>query len=198
VTAFGWTLLVAAIAAPPAAAQDPRLRDRLDAATASRIEQLTDSARRLGLPAEPLVLKALEGKSNGAPNGRIVDAVGLLLDALGAARTELGAGSSSEELVAGALWLRAGGDGGALATLRRAAPGRPLAVALAVSTELLSRGFSRAAAVESTSSLLAARVSDADFMTFRDRVEEAVRRGTGYDAAIRNEVARIQSGRRQP
>jgi hypothetical protein len=71
-------------------------------------------------------------------------------------------------------------------------------VALAISTELLSRGFSAEAAVESTASLLAARLSDADFLAFRDRVDAAVRGGARFDAAIRSEVAKVRAERRPP
>ena len=45
-----------------ATAQDARLAERLDTATAAGVQQLVDSARRAGLPTEPLVQKALEGR----------------------------------------------------------------------------------------------------------------------------------------
>jgi len=191
-------LLGSLVAAPAAFGQDPRLRDRLDPETAGRVDQVVDSARKLGLPTEPLIQKALEGHSKGAPNARIVTAVGALLDALAGARASLGARSSEEELVAGALWIRAGGAAGDLAAFRRSAPTRPLAVPIAVSTELLSRGYARAGAVESASALLSAGISDAEFVALKRRVDEAVRGGTRFDAAVRTEVIKAQAGRKQP
>jgi hypothetical protein len=186
------------LSAPAAFAQDARLRDRLDPETAGRVEQMVDSARKLGLPTEPLVQKALEGKSKGAPNARIVTAVDALLDALAGARASLGSRSSDEELVAGALWIRAGGAAADLAAFRRSAPSRPLAVPIAVSTELLSRGYARAGAVESASALLSAGLSDAEFVALKRRVDEAVKGGSRFDAAVRTEVAKVQAGRKQP
>jgi hypothetical protein len=180
------------------AAQDPRLKERLDSTTTARVTQLVDSARRSNLPTEPLVLKALEGHSKGASGERIIAAVGALLDALGTARAGLGSGSTADELSAGALWIRGGGDAAGLSVLRRAGPGRSLGVALAVSTEVMSRGFSRTAAVETTAALLGARLSDAEFMAFRDRVDRAVRQGSRFDTAIQNEVARVRANRREP
>ena len=50
--------LVATLLARPAAAQDPRL-ERLDAGTRPLVAALVDSARTAGLPAEPLVQRAL-------------------------------------------------------------------------------------------------------------------------------------------
>jgi hypothetical protein len=190
-------LLASPIAAPAAFGQDPRLRDRLDPETAGRVEQVVDSARKLGLPTEPLILKALEGRSKGAPNARILLAVGALLDALEGAKASLGARSSEEELVAGALWIRAGGTAADLAQFRRSGPGRPLAVPIAVSTELLSRGYARSGAVESASALLSAGISDAEFVALKRRVDEAVKGGTRFDRAVQSEVAKVQ-GRKQP
>ena len=53
-----------------AAAQDARLAERLDAATAASVQQMVDSARTGGLPTEPLVQKALEGGTLGASGER--------------------------------------------------------------------------------------------------------------------------------
>ena len=53
------------------AAQDHRLTERLDAATAEGVQRVVDSAHAEGLPTEPLVQKALEGKTMGATSGRI-------------------------------------------------------------------------------------------------------------------------------
>ena len=174
-------------------AQEPRLRARLDPPTAMRVETIVDSARRMSLPTEPLVQKALEGESKGAPPDRIVSAVGSLLDALSLSRIGLGAGATGEELVAGALWIKAGGQADDLATLRQAAasPDRALVVPIAISADLVARGWPRAEAFASVKTLLVARLSDADFIALRDRVDQAVRSGSRLVPAVRAEVARL-------
>ena len=186
-------LLAAAIVASsgPLSAQEPRLQARLDPATAVRVEQLVDSAKKIGLPSEPLIQKALEGQSKGAAGDRIVVAVGALLDGLALARTNLGPGSVSEELVAGALWIRAGGGVPELAGFRRTAPKRILAVPIAISADLLARGWPAKQASETVRALLRTDVTDGDFLALRDRVDRAVRGGAKLDAAVRTEVARL-------
>ena len=194
-----WVWLSAAMTALSATSvvgQDTRLQERLDHSTATRVQHLVDSARGIGLPTEPLVLKALEGQSKGAGSARIIAAVGELLNALGLARQHLGPASASDELVAGALWIRAGGGAEDLATFRALAPGRPLAVPLAISTELVSRGYSPRGAVESASTLLSAKISDSEFLALRDRVDRAVQRGSRFDNAVQTEVTRIREAKR--
>ena len=97
-------LTLSALLALPAAAQaqDGRLTERLDAATAARVQQVVDSARRAGLPNEPLVQKALEGATLGASNDRIVAAVQSLHGQLRRARGALGGDASDAELTAAA------------------------------------------------------------------------------------------------
>src|SRR2546428_9607276 len=99
----------ALLAAPPAAAQqvDPRL-ERLDAAARPVVAALIDSARAASLPTEPLVQRALEGATKGAPEDVIVAAVRRLAVDLGRAREALGSTASPAELNAGAAALRAG------------------------------------------------------------------------------------------
>src|SRR6266516_1976943 len=80
-------LLVAAqVGAPaPALIQDPRL-DRLDPDTRVQVSTVLDSARRVGLPTEPLIQRALEGATKAAPGSRIVAAVRRLSADLSARR----------------------------------------------------------------------------------------------------------------
>ena len=84
------------VVASTAGAQDIRLRNRLDAATATRVGAIIDSARFDGLPTRPLTSKALEGASKGAPGPRIVAAVSRLAGELRTARDVLGPASESE------------------------------------------------------------------------------------------------------
>ncbi|MGH7675042.1 MAG: hypothetical protein ACREMV_07200, partial [Gemmatimonadales bacterium] len=74
--------LVAMAAASPAGAQDPRL-GRLDPATQAAVGAVIDSARAVGLPAEPLIDRALEGSTKRAAGDLIVAAVRRLAAQLG-------------------------------------------------------------------------------------------------------------------
>src|SRR6266566_8930020 len=71
--------LAAAFVAGTAAGQDPRLT-RLPAEAQAPVGALVDSARAAGLPAEPLVQRALEGATKQAPGDLIVAAVQRLAD----------------------------------------------------------------------------------------------------------------------
>jgi hypothetical protein len=154
-----------------AAAQDPRLEARLDSTTRARVEAALASARAGGLPTEPLVQKALEGATMGAPGGRIVRAVETLRDNLRGARGALGSGATESELVAGAASLRAGVPGASLRELRATRPDQPLAVPLAVLTDLIARGIPMSTAEASVMALARDGGGDADFLALRRRLE---------------------------
>ncbi len=176
---------------------EPRLRARLDSVTARTVEAIVDSARIRGLPTEPLIQKALEGRAKGAPGPRIVAAVGILLDGLRRAQSALGPGARGDDLLAGSLWFRAGGSPEQLGRLRLAAPDRSLAVAIAVSAELLTRGWPPEEATELLERLFRARVSDSAFLALRTGVNDAVRGGASLVPAVRAEVARLVPGKGQ-
>src|SRR5947208_6338147 len=119
---------LAALVAVTAAAQDrqgrqgqndPRL-ERLDAGARPLVASVIDSARAAGLPTEPLVQRALEGATKGAPGTLIASAVQRLAADLGRARAVLGAGATPPELEAGARAPAAGGGPRVLTQLRRA------------------------------------------------------------------------------
>src|SRR5690606_41087072 len=69
---------------------DQRLVNRFPASVAVRLDALVDSAASLGLPTEPLVLRALEGGAKGVPADRIQTSLSRLLGSLGRARDALG------------------------------------------------------------------------------------------------------------
>src|SRR2546428_3155761 len=100
-------ILAVLLIAVRAAAQIPRL-DRLDPDTRAQVTAVVDWARLAGLPAEPLIQRALEGATKGAPGPRIVTAVRRLSTDLGTARAALGDEASAPELEAGVAALRAG------------------------------------------------------------------------------------------
>lgn len=163
-------------------AQDARLSERLDPATAHGVLAELDSARAERLPVRPLELKALEGASKQAPGGRIVAAVRDLRHRLAAAREALGAGSTGDELVAGAAALRAGVDPGVLRRLRR--DRRSVAVPLAVLTDLVARGVPVDSSSRSVVELARRRATDAQFLALQQAVEADIAAGIPASLAV--------------
>jgi hypothetical protein len=162
------------------AVQDPRL-ERLDPDTRAAVRAIVDSARRAGLPSEPLVQRALEGATKGATGPRIVAAVRRLSFDLGTARGALGTNASTPELEAGAAALRAGATPELLTHLRDVRK-PPLTMALSVLADLVASGVppdSAAAAIL----VLAPKARDADLVEFRRAVERDIALGAPPGAA---------------
>ena len=172
-------MAVLALLALPAAAraQDARLTERLDAATATQVQQVVDSARQAGLPSEPLVQKALEGATLGANDDRIVAAVQTLHGQLRRAREALGGGAGEAELTAAAGALRAGLEPSALRRLQSLRPDQPLVVPIAVLTDLVAEGVPPSDATRSVLDLARDGRPDAEFVALRRQV----RGGAGAD-----------------
>jgi hypothetical protein len=171
---------------PPAVeAQDQRLVDRLDGPTAGRVAALVDSARVERLPTEPLVQKALEGATMGASGERITRAVQVLRDNLRGARSALGTEATEPELVAGAASLRAGVPAASLRELRATRRGQPLAVPLAVLTDLIAGGTPMPAAEASVLALARDGGADADFLALRRRLERERETGSEPEPSVR-------------
>jgi hypothetical protein len=161
-------------------AQDPRL-DRLDPDIRAAVTSVVDSARGVGLPAEPLIQRALEGATKRAPGSRILLAMRRLTADLGAAREALGDKASTPELEAGAAAIRAGVAPGVLTDLRNVRH-PPLTMAFAVLADLVASGVpvdSAAAAVLA----LAPSARDADLVEFRRAVERDIALGAPPAAA---------------
>lgn len=168
-------LLLAAVTLPAAAAaQDQRLARRLDPAVHAQVVALLDSARAADLPLEPLVDRALEGASKGAPGPLIVNAVRKLAADLAAAREALRGGAPAE-LEAGASALRAGVTRSALSSLRQTRPRQTLTVPLAVLADLVARGVPADSATAFVLAIAAA--SDEQLVAFQRNVERDIALG---------------------
>jgi hypothetical protein len=154
-----------------AAAQDARLTERLDTATASSVQQVVDAARSAGLPTEPLVQKALEGGTLGASGARIVAAVEALHGQLGRARAALGGGASEAALTAAAGALRAGLPPVSLRRLQSLRSGRPLVVPIAVLTDLVAEGVPAEQATQSVLDLARDGRPDDEFVALRRQIQ---------------------------
>lgn len=180
----GCVLALSMLAAVASAhAQEERLRGRLDGSTHAAVSAVIDSARRAGLPLEPLVNKALEGASKNAPGPRIASAVLSLSGHLLTARAALGAESSAAELTAGADAVRAGARQAHLARLRESRPGASLLVPLGVLTDLVARGVPVETAASVVLVLAERGAADADFLTLRREVERDIVAGAPPAAA---------------
>ncbi|MGH7578661.1 MAG: hypothetical protein ACREM9_00700 [Gemmatimonadales bacterium] len=175
VRALALALLIALPAR--AAAQDARLAERLDSATAARVQRVVDSARQAGLPTEPLVQKALEGGTLGASDERILAAVEALQGQLGRARDALGGKASEGELTAAAGALRAGLPPSALQRLQSLRSGRPLVVPIAVLTDLVAEGVPAEQATRSVLDLARDGRPDDEFIALRRQVQRQGRAG---------------------
>jgi hypothetical protein len=173
-------ILAALLLVTQVAAQDPRL-ERLDPDTRAAVAAVVDSAHGIGLPVEPIIQRALEGTTKGAPGPRIVAAVRRLAVDLGTARTALGTSASEPELEAAVAALRAGATPQVIAHLRDVRR-PPLTMALSVLADLVASGVpadSAAAAVLA----LAPKARDADLVEFRRAVEHDIALGAPPGAA---------------
>jgi hypothetical protein len=150
-------------------AQDPRLGSRLDPITAGAVQRLVDSARTAGLPAEPLVQKALEGKTLGASGERIRAAVSALYDQLRRARAALGSSATDAEVTAGAGAIRAGVPADTLRRLRTLRSDRSLVVPISVLTDLMAEGTPPDRAYRSVFDLARDGRPDDEFLALRNR-----------------------------
>jgi hypothetical protein len=176
------TFALAVVAlARPGFAQDPRL-DRLAPDARASMASLIDSARAAGLPAEPLVDRALEGASKGAATPLIVAAVRRLAADLGRARDALGRTAGPAELSAGVDALRAGAPADVLVRLREALGLSRLAVPLGVTADLTLLGVpaDTAATIVIT---LARSVADNELLALQRDVERDIALGAAPLAA---------------
>jgi hypothetical protein len=120
---------------------EDRLRAIPDPAVRADIAALIAEATRRGLPAEPLVTKALEGVEKGAPPVRIAAAVRATAGRLVTARDALAPVLSVTDLRAGVDALGAGVSPDVLRHVRDVAASRPVAVPVGVVAQLAARGI---------------------------------------------------------
>lgn len=178
--------VIALLALAPArlAAQDPRLDAKLDTATRAVVLRTIDTARELGLPVEPLVDKALEGATKRAAAPRIESAVAGLLQRLQVSRDALAPNAAPRDIVAGADALAYGATRQALVTMRAIRPNGPLAVPLAVLTQLVASGVPVARATRVVADLLKRGARDEQLIALQDDVRSYVAAGATPEAAL--------------
>ena len=167
-----------------ALAQDLRLAGRLDAGTLAAVQGVVDSVRPLGIPSEPLIVKALEGASKNATGPRIVAVVRRLSGELASALGALGPASSTAELVAGAAALRAGAPVTALQRVRAVRTDETVAVHLAVLADLIAGGAPADTASAAVIALARTSLQDAELVAFRQSVDRDIALGAPAGAAV--------------
>jgi hypothetical protein len=175
-------LLTMMLASAAGAGSDPtpeeaRLQARLDPDAAHAVIELIRSARAAGLPTQPLVGRAFEGASRGAPSAVIIGAVREQLDATTTARAALGAASDPNELVAGAMALLSGVPADTLVRLRLMRPRQSLVVPLVVLSDLIARHVPVDAASSTVITASRSGARDADLLRLREHVEKALDKG---------------------
>ena len=177
-------LLVAVLVAAPAAHAQPVILaanagGALDSATAAAITSEIMRARDRGIPVEPLIAKAREGTEKRARGALIRTAVAKLAERLDSARVALGAGSATNELVAGAEALRAGAGSSSLRSVR-AATTKSVAAPLGTLAQLVLSGVAPPRAVEMIVGLLRRNAAEA-VLALGNQVEKDVAAGIRAD-----------------
>jgi hypothetical protein len=182
--------LVVALVLPPlraASAQRPAYAASLPAdfdsvTTASLLRELERASGR-GLPVEPLLAKAREGRLKRAPGPRIRQAVSALSMRLDTARSALGPDASSDELVAGADALAAGAGADALRAVRGAGARGTMAVPLGALAQLVASGVSQKRATAMIVDLIRRNTAPAVVVAFGNAVESDAAGGLPADEA---------------
>jgi hypothetical protein len=119
---------------------DQRLAARFPASVALRFGALVDSARREGLPVEPIILRALEGGAKGVPADRIQTALGRLVAGLRRAMATLGPETPETDLATAATALQTGLEPARLLEMRRLRGERSLTVPVGAYLDLVAQG----------------------------------------------------------
>jgi hypothetical protein len=171
----------------PASAQADGSIDRLDPTTRLAVQTVIDSAVALGLPAHPLVSKALEGSAKHAAPTRIVAAVQAIAADLAVARDALGRKAGEETLIAGAGALRAGVTPAYLRQLREARRRPDVAWPLTILADLVSRGVPVDTAAGVVLDLARSGATDASYSALQEQVRQDVSAGVppGSAATVR-------------
>jgi len=157
---------------------DPRLITGLDGRVRDAVLAIVDSARREGLPTEPLVDRALEGVNKRAADAMIIASVSRLSGELRRARAALGPSSSEAEVKAGAEALKAGVDVQQLERMRTARSGQRIAMALDVLSYIIAAGVRADTATHVIVNLVLASASDNQLQALRAEIERDIAGGT--------------------
>lgn len=172
----------------PAAGQEAdgmdRVRQSFPAEAADEIARIVEDAGATGLPAGPVVGKALEGAAKGVPPDRVVSAVSAYADRLREAAGLLPEGVPPDGLVAGADALRRGADPEAVREVAGRAGGAT-PEALVVLGDLTEAGVPADRAVEVVTEALARGRRGQALLAMPAAVRRLTRQGTPPGRAAR-------------
>lgn len=169
--------------APPVSS-DARLAMIHDNATRAIVSNQLAIAQSHGLPAGPLMAKALEGVAKKASPRRIGDAMAALERRMGRARELLAPSSTVEELAAGADALLIGVPDQLLRQMRLVAPKRSIVLELGVVTELVAKNVPPAQASRMVLELMARGASGAQLTALSGAVQSDVLAGLKPEVAL--------------
>ena len=180
-----WVVLLALSVTAPLAGQSigARLDNRVPPAIAALVQELGGAALGRGLPADPLVQKAIEGSAKGVPVERVAEALRTIAQQLDTTAAVLRGvppfGTDTVIIAAGGFALTAGLSGRHIGELARVArdDNGDLAVALRVAGTLAALGVPAGQSVELVSASLHARRPTAELLTLPSRVQGEVARG---------------------
>lgn len=188
-TAVGSALVLLALAAPPAGAQQPD-RPTLDALeqaypleVVDRVDDLLERTEAEGLPARPLAEKALEGAAKRVPGDRLLEALEHRRTGLDRAAEALGPGADAASLKAGAAALAQGLRPDHLQRIGEVAPEADRPAALVVLGELNRLDVPVDRALEAVISVLE-RDGAAGLWALEERARAAERNGASPRAAL--------------
>lgn len=178
-------LAIGALCVPAVVAQGDataRLEGRVPPPVATVVVALADSAVVRGLPAAPLVEKALEGAVKGVPAERIVMAVRVVYGQLDAAAGALRSAGvepvSADAVEAGYFAIAAGLSAGDVAEVARtAARAYPTATALQVAGTLAALGVPSAETVGLVRATIRARRPLAELVSLPGQLQAQLARG---------------------
>jgi hypothetical protein len=183
----GTAALLLLIALPNiVAAQDvrmERIRQAFSPEAVAQIESIVVEAEAAGVPADPLLDKALEGAAKGIPTERVVVALASYSQRLAESRSILGSEYDAASVVAGADALRRGITPETMRSLSRSHP-EELAVPLVVMGDLVEAGVPQGNALTVMQEALAKQHGPEDMLAIPGAVRRLMREGqSASDAA---------------
>lgn len=178
------TALVVAVAHTAAAQQDARLTQIRDDATREVVRQQLGGALSRGVPAEPMMAKALEGVAKRASTKAIKAAMARLEENWHRAEKALAPSPTADEISAGADALQQKIPESTLRALRKMAPGRSIAMEIGVVTQLVARNVDPGQASKMVLDLMARKATGTQLTALSSAVQEDVEAGLAPAMAL--------------
>lgn len=170
-----------------------RLEVALDSASFAHVMRIVVAAERQGIPAAPLINKALEGVTLRRPADRVRLSVERLAERLALAQDAL-APATAADLVAGAEALTVGVPVSTLRQIRALRPTEPVALPLGILTQLVSSKVPVARASDMVVELLRRKARTSQLVTLSEDVAKDIAIGHDPTRALEVRVAGILAG----